>query len=276
MKVAVAQMSVGMEKSENLRKIDVLVAQAQRQGANLVAFPEASMVNFGDRSDPLTDVAEPLEGPFVLSLRDLARTYHIGIVAGIFESSVDANKVYNSLVIINDKGELKECYRKIHLYDAFGYRESDRFLAGDGSLGLFEQSGMSLGAMTCYDLRFPELARQLAFQGAEAIILPAAWFAGPLKETHFETLLRARAIENNIYMVSAVQVGPVNCGASMVVDPMGVVQASLSETEGVLVSELSSERVAAVREVSPTFQNRRIDVYARWKQTRWYEEAVAE
>lgn len=276
MKVALAQMSVALDKDENLRKIDVLVAQAQRQDANLVVFPEAAMANFGDPSEILTGVAEPIEGQFVLSLRDLARTYHIGIVAGFFESSVDANKVYNSLVVINEKGEIKDCYRKIHLYDAFGYRESDRFLAGDGATAVFEQSGMMLGAMTCYDLRFPELARHLAFQGAEAIILSAAWFAGPLKDMHFETLLRARAIENNVYMLSAVQVGPRNAGASMVVDPMGVVQASLAETEGVLVSELSSERVEAVREVSPTFKNRRVDVYSRWRQTRWYEEATAD
>ncbi|MGH9552634.1 MAG: carbon-nitrogen hydrolase family protein [Terriglobales bacterium] len=269
MRIALAQMQVGFDKAANLKKMELLVEEASTQGADLIVFPEASMYNFDDRA---AGAAEPIDGPFVNALIDLARLHHIWLVAGVFESSADAARAYNTLVLVDDKGKLVDCYRKIHLFDAFGRQESKDFLAGDGQTVVFECAGMTLGLITCYDLRFPELARRLAYQGAQAIVLSAAWFAGPLKEMHLETLCRARAIENNCYVAAALQVGKDYAGSSLVVDPMGVIQASRGELEGLLISELVNERVDKVRAYSPTLKNSRADLYARWQDNKWYQE----
>ncbi|RTL38523.1 MAG: carbon-nitrogen hydrolase family protein [Candidatus Melainabacteria bacterium] len=278
MKVAVGQMSVSNDKDSNLATIEELVKQAFESGAKLICFPECCMYASLDERQSFTDIAEPLSGPFVSALKRFANLYSICIVAGIFESSVDANRVYNTVVVIDENGQIKDPYRKIHLYDAFGTKESDRVLAGDGNTLVFKAGTMTFGVMTCYDLRFPELARFLAFQGAQVILLPAAWRPGPMKEAHLEILTRARAIENNVYMVVAAQVGINCCGNSMVVDPMGVIQASVANNECILVSELNKQRIDEVREISPTLQNRRTDLYARWRDSnqRWYEDVSSE
>ena len=274
MKVAVGQMSVSDDKDINLVTIEELASQAFEAGAKLIVFPESCMFASPEELPSLADVAEAIDGPFVSSLKRMANLYSISIVAGIFESSVDASRVYNTVVVIDEDGILKDSYRKIHLYDAFGTKESDRVIAGDGATLVFQAGDLTFGVMTCYDLRFPELARYLAFQGAQVILLPVAWRAGPLKESHLEILARARAIENNFYVVVAAQVGVNCCGNSMVIDPMGVIQASVANNECMFVQDLRQQRVEEVREYSPTLQNRRTDVYARWRDSnqRWYEE----
>ena len=271
MKIALAQMNVACDKAANLRKIELLVSQAGSEGADLIAFPEASMYGFGSADDNLVQVAEPVQGEFVTALQEIARLNHIFILAGMFEGGADARRVYNTVVAVDDQGKLIDTYRKLHLYDSFGVMESDRFLPGDGETMHFECAGITVGVMICYDLRFPEVARHLAFLGAEAIIVPAAWYSGPMKETQLEILCRARAIENNIYLATAMQIGPHYTGSSMVVDPMGVIQASRGEMEGLLLSELVHDRVESVRAISPTLKNRRTDVYSRWRATKWYE-----
>jgi len=278
MKVAVGQMSVSNDKDINLSTIEALVSQAFEAGAKLICFPECCMYASLDETESFASIAEPLSGPFVAALKRFANLYSICIVAGIFESSVDAARVYNTVVVIDENGQIKDPYRKIHLYDAFGTKESERVIAGDGSTLIFQSGSLTFGVMTCYDLRFPELARFLAFQGAQVILLPAAWRPGPMKEAHLEILTRARAIENNLYMVVAAQVGVNCCGNSMVVDPMGVIQTSVANNECILISELRQDRIDEVREVSPTLQNRRTDLYERWKEThqRWYEDVSSE
>jgi predicted amidohydrolase len=278
MKVAVGQMSVSNDKDSNLATIEELCKQAFEAGAKLICFPECCMYASQDEKQSFVDIAEPLNGPFVTALKRFANLYSICIVAGIFESSVDAARVYNTVVVIDENGQIKDPYRKIHLYDAFGTKESDRVIAGDGNTLVFQAGGLTFGVMTCYDLRFPELARHLSFQGAHAILLPAAWRPGPMKEAHLEILARARAIENNVYMIVAAQVGYNCCGNSMVVDPMGVIQASVANNECLLVSEIGRQRIDEVREVSPTLQNRRTDLYARWRDTnqRWYDDVSTE
>ncbi|HEY9776649.1 MAG TPA: carbon-nitrogen hydrolase family protein [Planktothrix sp.] len=270
MKIALAQIEVGFDKAANLHKIELLTAQAASQGVDLIVFPEAAMYNFSS-AEELIQVAEPVSGPFVTALQEIARLHHIWLMAGMFEGSADAHRVYNTVVLLDDRGKFLDSYRKIHLYDAFGKLESENFLPGDGAVMLFECAGMMIGTMICYDLRFPELARHLAYQGAQAIVVPAAWYSGPLKEAHLEIMCRARAIENNVYLAAAVQVGQTFTGNSMVVDPMGVIQACRGELEGLLVSELLPERIESARALSPTLKNRRTDVYSRWRDTKWYE-----
>lgn len=264
MKIALGHMSVTSDKAENLKKISMLTESAARQGAQLVVYPEAAMFCYGTPTNPLFPHAEPLDGPFVAALGRFAQDNNINIAAGMFEAIPGEQYVFNTVVVIDPAGVMVGYYRKIHLYDAFGWKESDRVKAGDGSVLTFQCAGIKCGVMTCYDLRFPELARQLGNIGAQLIIVPAAWVSGPLKEGHLEILVRARAIENNLYTAAAVQVGSTFCGESMVVDPMGVVVAAKGEDEGLIVAEISQERVTSVRGKSPTLKNCRPGLYAQW------------
>ena len=263
-KLGLAQLFVGGDKAANLENIAQAAAAATAAGARLVVFPEASMYHFGKPSDPLAPIAESLDDVFVCALRGLARRHHLWILAGMFEKIDGDKRVYNTLVLVRDDGELHGVYRKIHLYDAFGYRESDRMRAGDGSTLAFELDGLAFAALTCYDLRFPELARHLTRGGAQALLLPTAWLAGPLKEMHLATLLRARAIENTVYIGAADQTPPGYCGNSVLYDPLGIAVVSLGEAPGVIVGEIEPERVDAARAKNPSLENSRVDLYGRW------------
>ena len=220
-------------------------------GAELVLFPEGSMVSF----EPLRSLApdgEPLDGPFVDGLARAARENGLTVVAGIFESVPGSERVYNTIVALGADGVLLGCYRKIHLFDAFGHTL------------VFRQNDLSFGVQTCYDVRFPELSGRLAGEGADAILLPAAWVHGLLKESQWEVLVRARAIENTVYVAAADQVGAGYSGSSMLVDPMGVAVARGGETEQVIAGEIDPQRVQAVRQKLPSRKHVRPDVYRRW------------
>ena len=260
MRVAAVQAAGSTDKAANLAKARRLVAGALARRPNFVVLPEAFMHDFGEPSTRLARVAEPLDGPFVASLSELARTYRIAIAAGMFELSDEARLAYNTLVVIDVDGSLVGHYRKIHLFDSFGYRESDRLKAGDLEPVVVDLFGMRVGLLTCYDLRFPEFARLLVAAGAEVLCVPAAWMRGPLKEDHWETLLRARAIENTCFVVGAGQAGVSYVGRSMVVDPMGFPLVSLGSDEGVIVADVERARLDEVRSRNPALQHRRFTV----------------
>jgi deaminated glutathione amidase len=152
-------------------------------------------------------------------MREAARVSRIAVVAGVVEAIPGSAKAYNTAVAIDSDGLLIGSYRKIHMFDALGYRESDQNLAGDGELLLFDINGMKIGVAICYDVRFPELYRQLAERGADIVVQPSSWAHGVLKEFHWNTLVRARAIENTFYMAAVDQL---RSAGSMIVDPMGV------------------------------------------------------
>jgi predicted amidohydrolase len=187
----------------------------------------------------------------------------LAIVAGMFERSCDQHRPYNTLLAVGPDGSLLGAYRKIHLYDAFGYKESDQLTSGDVAPVVVGVGGMSLGLMTCYDLRFPELSRALVDAGAEVLVVPAAWVRGPLKEHHWTTLLTARAVENTCYVAAAAQNGKKYCGLSQVIDPQGIAVVSVGESDGHAVAEVSAERLADVRKRNPSLQNRRYTVTPR-------------
>jgi deaminated glutathione amidase len=266
MRIALGQLGAGPDKRENLERMSRFTAQAARAGADLIVFPEAAMVGGSPGAD-LTPFAEPLDGSFASGLREVAARNGIAVVAGMFEPG-SRERVYNTVIAIRPDGEIIGSYRKIHLYDAFGGRESDRIQPGDGSTLVFEVAGLTFGVMTCYELRFPEMARHLAEQGAEVLLLPAAWVRGPLKEMHWETLARARAIENTVYVAAAGQVSDTSIGLSAIVDPMGVVIASAGEVESVTTGDVSLERLAEVRLTNPSLAMRRPDLYAAWQPVR--------
>jgi deaminated glutathione amidase len=250
------QAEAGLDKAANITVAVEAIAAAAEHHADLVMLPEAFMHDFGTRDTDLAAVAEPLDGRFVGTLTELARKYHAVVVAGMFETGPDSAHAYNTVVVVGPDGGLVTSYRKTHLYDSFGYRESDRLSAGDSGPVTFDAFGLTCGVMTCYDLRFPEHARKLIDADAQVLLVPAAWVRGPLKEDHWATLLRARAIENTCYVLAAGQCGARYIGCSMVVDPMGVVVAALGEESGLVVAEVDAGRVATVRRTNPSLRNR--------------------
>jgi predicted amidohydrolase len=255
MRVSALQFAASTDADANLAAIDNLIGGAG--GSDLIVIPEASMHDFGRPDLPLGPVAQALDGPFVAALAAHARALRATIVGGMFEASADAGRPYNTVVAVGPDGDLQAAYRKVHLYDSFGYRESDRLSPGELAPVAVKVGDLVIGLMTCYDLRFPEHARQLVNAGADAFAVPAAWVRGPLKEDHWETLLRARAIENTAYVVAAAQTGATYVGSSMVVDPMGVAVARLGDETGLITADLTPERVAEVRERNPSLANRR-------------------
>ncbi len=266
MRAAVVQVRSGGDKAANLARLAGAVAAAADQGAELVVAPEVAMHGYGRPGTDLAAVAEPLDGPFVAELAHLAHAHRLTVVAGMFEARGHDERVHNTVVAVGPGG-LVARYRKLHLYDALGWCESDRVAPGDPADGVpvFDAGDLVVGLVTCYDLRFPEVARLAAAAGATALAVPAAWVAGPGKAAQWEVLLRARAIENTLYVLAAGQPAPSYTGRSMVVGPAGAVVARLGAgTEGpaagVLVADLAAAEVAEVRAGMPVLAQRRFAV----------------
>ncbi len=265
MRIALGQMSAKADKAANLDRMAAFAAEAGAAGADLLVLPEVAMVHTTDPKVPLGPFAEPLDGPFVTALGELARRHRVAIVCGVYESIPGSAKAHNTAVALGADGGLIGAYRKIHLFDAFGFRESDRIEPGDGETLIFPLAGMTVGVQICYDVRFPELTRHLVERGAEVIVQPTAWAHGVLKESHWETLVRARAIENTCYMAACDQILQNLSGNSMLVDPMGVAVARGGEAECLVVGDADPARVRAVRATVPSLLHRRPDVYAAWQ-----------
>ncbi|MBZ5739395.1 carbon-nitrogen hydrolase family protein [Nocardioides mangrovi] len=251
LRVAVVQQASGLEPEANRR----LLAELTPDGADLVVFPEAFARDFGEAGSDVSAYAEPLDGPFAHEVAAAAAEHATTVVAGMFEPGEDPGRPFNTLVV---RGAADAAYRKIHLYDSFGYRESDRLTAGPTEPVVVEVGGFTLGLMTCYDLRFPELARALVDRGAEAIVVPAAWVAGDRKVDHWRTLVRARAIENTVYVVAAGQPAPRYTGHSLVVDPLGDVLAECGDGPEVLTAVLDHTVLERARRTNPSLANRRL------------------
>ena len=165
-------------------------------------------------------------------------------------------RVANVLVVLQ-KGKIVARYHKLHLYDAFSMKESTNVDAGDALPPVVTIGDMSVGVMTCYDLRFPEVAKSLALRGAELIVVPAAWVKGAHKERHWETLISARALDTTCYVAAVSECGPRNIGCSMVADPLGIVIARAAETPALVLAELPRERLENVRAALPVLANGR-------------------
>ena len=261
MRVVVGQLSAGMDKVANREAVARAVRLAAPHRPDLLVLPEATMHDFGPADFALAPVAEPLDGPFVTALVDAARSLGAYVIAGMFERADhdEPDHAYNTLVAVGPDGVVAASYRKLHLYDAFAYRESERLRAGNAEPPVIDVGGLAVGLMTCYDLRFPEVARSLVLDGAQALVVPAAWVRGPHKLLHWQTLLAARAIESTAYVLGAAQCGPSYTGHSAVLDPMGEVIAELDDEAGVLAADIEPDLVAATRETNPSLQNRRYD-----------------
>ena len=265
MRVALGQLPISSTPQVNLDRVRAAAASAATQGAELAVFPEGTQARF---SADLRAVAEPLDGPFCRGISEAAASAGLAIVASLFEPAPDG-RVYNTTVGYEADGSLAAVYRKIHLFDALGHRESQTVAPGD-EVVIAGLAGLRIGFMTCYDVRFPELARALAAGGADLLVLPSAWAAGPFKEDHWVTLVRARAIENTIWVAAAGQVpdpaeppttAPTGIGRSLLVDSMGVVRLDLGPAEGLGIGDVDPEQTARVRAVLPSLAGRRSDIW---------------
>ena len=252
LRIALVQAASSLDPADNRAAL----ARLCPDGADLVVWPEAFARDFGSPGSDVGPYAEPVDGPFGQELARVAGERRTTAIAGMFEAGADPARPVNALLV---RGAAEAAYRKIHLYDSFGYRESDRLTAGPLDPVVVELAGWQVGLMTCYDLRFPELARALVDRGAEVLVAPAAWVAGPLKIDHWRTLLRARAIENTVYVAAAGQPAPRYCGTSLVVDPMGRVLAEAGpEGETVVRAQAETETLAEARRTNPSLANRRM------------------
>ena len=267
MRVALCQVPVSSDPSVNLGRAKAALAEAAAAGAQLAVFPEGTQARFGT---DLRAVAEPTDGAFCHGLSEAARDHGIALVAGVFEPG-PGGLVYNTAVAFDGRGRLAAAYRKIHLFDALGQRESDQVAAGDEPIvtGL---DGLRVGLLICYDIRFPEQARALAARGADLMVVPAGWAAGLFKEEHWVTLTRARAIENTVWVAAVDQVpdpqepatrAPTGVGRSMLVDPMGTVRLDLGPRRGIAVGEVDTKLTAEVRTGLPSLEHRRDDLFGR-------------
>jgi predicted amidohydrolase len=267
--IAVAQFAPGTDKAGNLAVIRRLASLAARRGARLVVFPEYSSFFTAELGEHSVAAAEPLDGPFVDALSAIAGELGVHLVAGMLETTGDASRFSNTIVAVDPRGVLVAKYRKIHLYDAFGQRESDWVAPGaieepeTFALGTPGGGGLAVGIQTCYDIRFPEVTRRLVDAGAELVLVPSEWVRGPLKEQHWRTLVTARALENTVYVAAADQAPPIGAGNSMIVDPMGVEIATIGEIEDVALAWVSASRLAGVRSVNPALELRRFRVEPR-------------
>lgn len=264
-KIAIAQITSSTEKITNLTTALSLVNEAKNKGAELIAFPEFLMAfsPASQSAEELTQVAESIDGAFITALRDAARMNGIAIIAPIYETSPVSHRVFDTSVWIDAAGTIASVYRKLHLYDAFGFKESDKFRPGNDIAPLVQSGDSRFGMMICYDLRFPEMARMLALAGANVLVAPSGWVQGDLKVEHWRTMISARALENGCFVIAPNQVGNIYTGHSMAVDPLGRTLVDLGETEALKVIELDMKLIKEVREKLPLLKNRRTDVYAK-------------
>ncbi len=262
LRIGLGQMNTRDSIVQSFSDIERLTEECAGKGAELIIFPELStyLSESGTGS-----IAEDLNGSIISRFKNLALEYGVYIHNGSFvEKSSFPDKVYNTSVLINPQGEIEALYRKIHLFDidldkAHSYKESDRFEAGH-SIVTAETDIGTFGFSICYDVRFPELYRELTFRGSKLIFIPAAFtlFTG---KDHWETLLRARAIENQVYIAAPDQIGehPVHktCyGNSMIIDPWGKVIARASDTTGIITADIDWDYLEDVRTKLPSLKNR--------------------
>jgi predicted amidohydrolase len=270
LRAAAVQLTATPDKARNLETADRLVRRAAADGARLVVLPEKwSLLG---RGADLRDGAEPLDGPAVTWARDAARELAIDLVAGSVAERVEGEaKLRNTSLHVGPDGEVKAVYRKVHMFDVevegTVYRESDHEAPGEDVVLSATAEGVELGLTVCYDVRFPELYRILAVRGARIVTIPAA-FTVPTTRDHWEVLVRARAIEDQCFVIAANQVGEHaqglrSGGRSMIVDAWGLVLAQAADSETVITADLDLDAQAAIRTRLPSLANRRPAAY-RW------------
>tara|TARA_B100000745_G_C20095317_1_gene374531 strand:- start:132 stop:938 length:807 start_codon:yes stop_codon:yes gene_type:complete len=267
MKAAVVQFKASTNKQANLEKIISYIQKGALKNAKLCAFPEFMMFYTNSNQSPkqLASLSESINGNFVSTIAKTAKENHIQVIGSFYEKSRKKDRVYDTSFVINSLGKVISTYRKIHLYDALGFRESDKMTSGSKIAKPVKTSLGKIGMMICYDLRFPEMARSLAASGSQILIAPSAWVKGYMKEEHWIIINKVRAIENGCYVIAPDQVGNIYCGRSLVVDPFGKILLDMKKKQGIGFFEIDLNKVKQTRKVLPLLKNRRTDIYPTLK-----------
>jgi predicted amidohydrolase len=270
MRAAAVQLNSTADTEANLRTADRLVREAAAQGAELVVLPEKWSVL--GTAEEMAAGAEPLDGRFIRWARELAAELGIDVVAGsVLEHVPGQTKRSNTSVHVGPDGDVRAVYRKLHMFDVevdgVTYAESHHEQPGDEVVVSELADGTRLGMSICYDIRFPELYRELIARGAELIVIPAAFTLATTRD-HWEVLVRARAIENQCFVVAPNQIGTHapgqrSGGRSLIVDPWGLVLANAPDTEVAIIAELDFENLRQIRHRLPALAHRRPEVYAQ-------------
>lgn len=255
MKAALGQFAVSRDWQENLSTTTRLMGEAAAAGADLLLLPEGILARDITDPDIVLKTAQPLDGPFMQGVLQASKGSALTTLFCIHVPN-GKGRVFNVHVAVRD-GAIVAAYRKLHLYDAFSAQESKNVEPGTEVPPLVEIAGLKCGLMTCYDVRFPELGRRLALDGADVLLLPAAWVRGLGKEAHWEVMVTARALENTCYVIATGECGERNIGASMVVDPLGVAVARAGEAPALIYAQIDPARIAAARRALPVLANRR-------------------
>lgn len=259
--IAVAQCGYPAH-GEVAAQVERWLAMAAELGAALVVFPEDLMSPRQLTPSELRVIAEPLDGPFVTSIRLACRQHAVWSVVTFYECGPAGDAPYNTALVIDASGEVRGTYRKCHLYDAHGVLESERNTPGDTLFTPVEAPFGKLGLGICYDLRFPEVVRAAAIAGCQLFVFPSAWHDGPHKVSHWETLLRARAIENELFVVGACRAGERYTGRSLVANPLGnVLVRANGKDEELLVCDIDQDEVLGAREAMPVLDHRHPELY---------------
>ncbi len=262
LRIGVVQATSAKTKQESLRRINSLLSR-NRVEADLLVFPEYLMADpTGEKPEFVAGVAEELNGEWIQFFQEIAREYSVYIVASMFEKN-SRSKPYNTVFVLDSSGAIISTYRKIHLFNAYGYRESDYFEPGGEIPSPVDIKGFKVGLSVCFDLRFPELYRAYALMGADIVVVPSAWYSGPLKEETLRSLLKARAHENTIYLAAPVLYGKHFTGRSMVIDPYGVVILDLGIGEKYAEINLYRDILEEARKTLPLLEMRRPDLYRK-------------
>lgn len=269
MRIAAAQILSGRDPEANLALVRDGVARAAAEGARIVVFPEATMRAFG--AGRLDEIAEPLDGPWAGAVAESAREHGLVVVVGMFTPG-DGGRVRNTLLVTGPAGggeDLHLGYDKIHLFDAFGFAESDNVEPGDATR-VITVDGVGVGLSVCYDIRFPGQFRALAADGAQVTLCSASWGAGPGKVDQWRLLAGARALDATTFLLAAGQAepaeegvevkrgAPTGVGHSLLAGPDGTVRSEAGAGSQLLVVEVDDDEVARIREAIPVLANGRV------------------
>ena len=265
-RAAIVQMKSSEEKEHNLAYSVKLINEAAKRKARLICFPEFQMAYSPaeQKTESLHRIAEKISGNFVSTLSNSARQNKINVIATMYEiinANEKSQKVFDTGIIINELGKVQSIYRKVHLYDALGFKESKKLLAGSIIEKPSKTSVGNLGLLICYDMRFPEISRILTVNGANILVSPSAWVAGFMKKVHWEVMVKARAIENGVYVLAPNQVGNIYCGHSMAIDPFGATILDMKNRQGIEYIDIDTTKIDTTRRTLPLLMNRRTDVY---------------
>ena len=261
-KIAIAQTTSSKNWEDNIRKATDFIKRAKKEKAQMIVFPEYFMNYYPDPDHKYIEKAQSFHGKFIKEMKELAKESNMWIIFGMNEKTVDETKSYNTMVVLDEKGCYISDYKKTHLFNAYKWQESTDTLKGNHLFTPIKTPIGMIGLGICYDLRFPELARYEALNGAQIMLYPSAWVKGEGKFMQWETLLRARAIENEMYVLGCCHYSDEHyMGRSTGFGPDGKKLYQGEEREELLFVEIDLEEIKKIRKENPIFENRRQDLF---------------